>query len=117
MTNAKRSTKTATTSSAPLAPDAALWRIIVNQHEVAEAAYDAHGGDYDAGSKGERESDRLADVAFEARERLFKSPAPDADALAYKLRELERYLREVESEDAERLAAVAADVRRLFGVA
>jgi hypothetical protein len=55
------------------------------------------------------------DALAEAREALFRTPAPDASALLAKLDLLTTYLNECESEDKERVAAVADDVRRLFG--
>jgi hypothetical protein len=61
--------------------------------------------------------DVACDKVTDAREKLLATPAPDAAALFYKLDILNAYLAECDSEDKERVAAVAADVRRLFDAA
>jgi hypothetical protein len=63
----------------------------------------------------EKRHDEACGKVSVAREKLFSTPAPDAASLLYKLEILMNYLNDCESEDEERVAAVAADVRRMLG--
>jgi hypothetical protein len=128
MTNAQRSTST----NAATSPAAAAWRIAVSNFEAAKAAlaeFDVRykavnaASDADPDNEEKREAcftiereelDPIAARVSDARDRMFGTPAPDVPALVYKMCELNRYLAEVDSEDALRFAQLTADVANII---
>jgi hypothetical protein len=83
---------------------------------LAWLAFDKEESDRIYGDEQER-FDEACDRLSDARDELLDAPAPDADALFYKLDVIVPYLKEVDSDDAERFAALASDIRRLLGKA
>lgn len=126
MTNTQHSTPATATEAT--SPQAALWRIAVSEYEAECVAYaefevrykaicraSDEGEDVDVFAFERAELDPYADRLFKAREKLFATPAPDAEALIYKLDVLLPYLTDCASEDLERVQSIDADVRRLLG--
>jgi len=59
--------------------------------------------------------DAACDLRCAAQDKLLTTPAPDADAMLYKLDLLSSVMAEHQSEDAESVAAIRDDARRLLG--
>lgn len=112
------------------------WEAALKAHQDAEAAYEAHQPEYRAAcaqldrdrEKGladamerfqptEKRHDKFADNRWEARDALLKTPAPDAEAILFKLDILAADMAEACVEDAERVACLRDDARRLLGAA
>jgi hypothetical protein len=124
-------TKTITTTTVEPTAAAALWRIVLSAYESEVAAYAVSAAEYSAAGKAheasglpfaafrpaEEKHDKAADALANAREALFLTPAPDADALLLKLDILMEYLADCDAEDVKRVGAVRDDARRLFEAA
>lgn len=125
MANSENSTVTRETTS----NGSALWRIVVADFEREKAAFEKVDAEYSA-ALGELEAraasteeyraeevrfDAACDKLANARERLIATPAPDGDALLYKLDTLTAYLVDCDSEDKERVQAIEADCKRILG--
>lgn len=106
------------TKEGPLTPDEAKQTAVDAQRLVDE--FEAYSASRDAAFAGydqlEDRFDRVVDEQAEARKLLIETPAPDNEALLYKIEMLAAYLTECASEDADRLNAVSADARRLLTV-
>lgn len=63
----------------------------------------------------EQKHDSACDRLFEARKELLKLPAPDTEAMLFKLDLLAKLLRECDSEDAGSVESLRDDAQRLFG--
>ncbi|MFP5328861.1 MAG: hypothetical protein ACLGHC_01820 [Alphaproteobacteria bacterium] len=73
------------------------------------AAYEQIVGD------AERKHDAAVDKRHGTREALLACPAPDAEAILFKLELLAADMAEADTDDAERVAAIRDDAKRLFG--
>lgn len=111
------------------------WEAALKALQEAEDVYSRSHGDYRAASEqmereiksgvdrktafenfspAEKRHDKFADNRWEARDALLKTPAPDAEAMLFKLDILAADMAEACVEDAERVACLRADARRLL---
>lgn len=63
----------------------------------------------------EQKHNDASDKRWNARDKLLTTPAPDPDAMLFKLELLAADMAEAAADDAERVAAIRDDAKRLFG--
>lgn len=76
------------------------------------AAWDAAAKKFEPS---EKKFDEAADKLFAARKRLLSTPAPDSDAMLFKMNLLLAYMRDCDAEDVSHVASIVADAQRLVG--
>lgn len=82
---------------------------------LAWLALDREASDRIYGGGVQERFDAACDALSDARDKLLRTPAPDANAMLFKLELLAKIMREADVDDAERIEAVRDDAKRLFG--
>lgn len=84
---------------------------IVDEFDTWKSQHDAAFAEYD---RRQARFDSLVDEQGAARRAMLGTPAPDGEAMLYKIEVLAAQLLEADSEDADDLAAIRADARRML---